>query len=98
MLTRTIQTFNYLADELNCHYIPVVKSWKLNERHYGSLQGLNKLETAEKHGEEKVKIWRRSFDTPPPALEESDPRHPTHDIRYKKVGPEELPSGEVLLS
>ena len=97
VLTRAVQTFNYLADELNCHYIPVVKSWKLNERHYGALQGLNKAETAAKHGEEMVKVWRRSFDTPPPLLDEHDSRHPAHDVRYKGVDPAELPAGEVNL-
>ena len=72
VLIRAIQTFNYAADELNCHYIPVVKNWRLNERHYGALQGLNKLETVEKHGKEQVQIWRRSYDIPPPPLDLND--------------------------
>ena len=95
VLTRAIQTFNYAADELNCHYIPIVKSWRLNERHYGALQGLNKLETVEKHGKEQVQIWRRSFDIPPPPLDENDERHPKFDSRYANLKPEELPLTEV---
>lgn len=95
VLTRAIQTFNYAAEELDCHYIPVVKHWRLNERHYGALQGLNKLETVEKHGEEQVKIWRRSYDIPPPALEENDTRHPKNDKRYKDLTPQQLPLTEV---
>lgn len=74
LLTRAIMTYNNVADELGCHHLPVVKHWRLNERHYGALQGLNKTETAEKHGEEQVKIWRRSYSTPPPALELDDER------------------------
>ena len=76
VLTRAIMTYNTVATELGCHYIPVHKHWRLNERHYGALQGLNKAETAAKHGEEKVLVWRRSYDIPPPELEESDERHP----------------------
>lgn len=91
MLTRAIQTFNYAAEELNCHYIPVVKDWRLNERHYGGLQGLNKLETVEKHGKEQVQKWRRSFDIPPPELDINDERHPKNDRRYKDVPAELLP-------
>ncbi len=90
-MTRAIQTFNYAADELDCHYIPVIKSWKLNERHYGALQGLNKLETVEKHGKEQVQIWRRSFDIPPPELDENDQRHPKFDRKYRDVDPALLP-------
>lgn len=95
VLTRAIQTFNYAAEELDCHYIPVIKHWRLNERHYGALQGLNKLETVEKHGKEQVQIWRRSYDIPPPALEENDTRHPKNDKRYRDLAPELLPKTEV---
>jgi 2,3-bisphosphoglycerate-dependent phosphoglycerate mutase len=77
-------------------WIPVEKSWRLNERHYGALQGLNKAETAAKHGEEQVHIWRRSYDVPPPALDESDPRWPGHDPRYASVPHDELPRTESL--
>lgn len=87
VLTRTIQTFNYAADEMNCHYIPIVKSWRLNERHYGALQGMDKLEIVERHGKEQVKIWRRSYDIPPPALDQNDERHPKNDRRYKDLNP-----------
>jgi 2,3-bisphosphoglycerate-dependent phosphoglycerate mutase len=79
-------------------WIPVERSWRLNERHYGALQGLNKAETTAQHGEEQVKIWRRSYDIPPPALEPSDPRHPSHDPRYRRLSPDELPATESLKS
>lgn len=95
-LTRAIKTLNIILDEMNLQWIPVVKEWQLNERHYGGLQGLNKAETAEKHGEEQVKIWRRSFDVPPPPMDKSDPDHPSNDPRYSDVNPDELPSGESL--
>lgn len=95
-LTRAIKTLNYILDEMRLHWIPVTKEWRLNERHYGGLQGLNKIETAEKHGESQVKIWRRSFDTPPPLMEKSSPEHPAKDPRYADVNPSELPSGESL--
>lgn len=95
VLTRAIQTFNYAAEELDCLYIPLLKSWRLNERHYGALQGLNKSETTAKHGEEQVKIWRRSFDIPPPPLEINDSRHPSHDSRYSGIDPALLPATEV---
>ena len=72
-----------MLDELDLMWIPVVRSWRLNERHYGALQGLNKAQTAAKYGEEQVKVWRRSYDIPPPALEDSDPRYPGHDPRYE---------------
>ena len=96
VLTRAIQTFNYAADEIDCHYIPVIKNWRLNERHYGALQGLNKLETVEKHGKEQVQIWRRSYDIPPPELELSDERHPLKDKRYKDLDQSLLPKTESL--
>ncbi len=95
-LTRAIKTLNFILDQMSLQWIPVLKEWQLNERHYGGLQGLNKTETAEKHGEEQVKIWRRSFDTPPPLMPLSDADHPTHDPRYSDVNPTELPSGESL--
>lgn len=75
-LKRAIKTYNNIASELDCHWIPLHKSWRLNERSYGALQGLNKAETAEKHGEEQVLIWRRSYDIPPPELSMDDERHP----------------------
>ena len=96
VLQRAICTYNTIAGELGCHWIPVNKHWRLNERHYGGLQGLNKSETAAKHGEEQVLIWRRSFDIPPPDLEETDERHPKFDDRYKSLAPELLPSTESL--
>ncbi len=95
-LTRAIKTLNFILDEMKLQWIPVTKEWRLNERHYGGLQGLNKTETAEKHGEAQVKIWRRSFDTPPPLVEMNDPQFPGHDPRYKDVPENELPRGESL--
>jgi 2,3-bisphosphoglycerate-dependent phosphoglycerate mutase len=77
-------------------WLPVIKSWRLNERHYGALQGLNKAETTAKHGEAQVKIWRRSYDIPPPALTPDDARHPGRDPRYAGLGPSELPLTESL--
>ena len=82
VLTRAIMTYNSISTELNSHYVPVHKHWRLNERHYGALQGLNKAETAAKHGEAKVLEWRRSYDIPPPPLDEDDERHPKTDPRY----------------
>jgi 2,3-bisphosphoglycerate-dependent phosphoglycerate mutase len=78
------------------NWLPVVKAWELNERHYGALQGLNKSETAEKYGEEQVKIWRRSYDVKPPALEETDKRHPKNDPMFRNVDPKNLPANESL--
>lgn len=75
----------------------MVKDWRLNERHYGALQGLNKLETVEKHGKDQVQIWRRSYDIPPPELEDNDARHPKNDKRYRGLAPEVLPKTEVSL-
>ncbi|MAF82716.1 MAG: 2,3-diphosphoglycerate-dependent phosphoglycerate mutase [Gammaproteobacteria bacterium] len=94
VLKRAIRTLWIILDEMNLMWIPVERSWKLNERHYGALQGLNKAETAEQHGEDQVKIWRRSYDIPPPALETSDQRHPCHDPRY--AGINNLPATESL--
>ncbi|MGM0602921.1 MAG: 2,3-diphosphoglycerate-dependent phosphoglycerate mutase [Bacillota bacterium] len=95
-LKRATKTLNIVLDIMDFHWIPVIKSWKLNERHYGALQGLNKAETAKKEGEEQVHIWRRSFDTPPPVLAEDDPRYPGHEEKYKDLSEEELPAAESL--
>jgi 2,3-bisphosphoglycerate-dependent phosphoglycerate mutase len=96
VLKRAIRTLWITLDEMDLMWIPVYRHWRLNERHYGALQGLNKAETAEKHGEEQVKIWRRSYDIPPPALSKSDERFPGHDPRYKKVAESDLPETESL--
>src|SRR6266496_2576201 len=82
VLKRAIKTLYRALDEMDMLWIPVTKHWRLNERHYGALQGLNKAETAAKHGEAQVKIWRRSYDIPPPPLAPDDPRHPSRDPRY----------------
>ena len=95
-LKRAIRTLWTVLDATEQMYIPIVNSWKLNERHYGALQGLNKPETVEKHGEEQVALWRRSYDVPPPALALDDPGHPTHDPKYKNIDPSLLPSTECL--
>ena len=81
---------------MKLNWVPVIKDWRLNERHYGELQGLNKSETAAKHGEEQVKIWRRSYDTPPPLMGKDHPEHPIYDERYQWINKELLPSGESL--
>jgi 2,3-bisphosphoglycerate-dependent phosphoglycerate mutase len=96
VLKRAIRTLFLALDEMDLLWLPVERSWRLNERHYGALQGLNKAETAAKFGEDQVKIWRRSYDTPPPPLEPADPRYPGHDPRYKDLGPAELPLTECL--
>jgi 2,3-bisphosphoglycerate-dependent phosphoglycerate mutase len=96
MLKRAIRTLWWTLDEMDLMWIPVYNSWRLNERHYGALQGLNKSETAAKYGEEQVLIWRRSYDIPPMALEKNDPRYPGLDVRYKELGPKELPLTECL--
>jgi 2,3-bisphosphoglycerate-dependent phosphoglycerate mutase len=96
VLKRAIRTLWIALDEMDLLWIPVERSWRLNERHYGALQGLNKAETAAKFGEAQVKIWRRSYDTPPPALERSDPRFPGNDPRYRDLAPAELPLTECL--
>ena len=85
VLKRAIRTLWLILDEMDRMWIPIETSWRLNERHYGALQGLNKAQTVEKHGEAQVKIWRRSYDIPPPVLEPSDPRHPKFDMRYQGV-------------
>lgn len=96
VLKRAIKTMNLVLEQLDQHWLPIVKSWRLNERHYGELQGLNKSEMAEKHGEDQVKLWRRSFDVPPPLLKVTDPRHPSHDPRYQDIPASEMPAGESL--
>ena len=96
VLKRAIRTLWSVLDELDLMWIPVEHSWRLNERHYGALQGLNKAQTAAKYGDEQVLIWRRSYDIPPPALEESDPRFPGTDPRYRDLSGAELPRTECL--
>ena len=96
VLRRAIKTLWIVLEELGQEWLPVSRAWQLNERHYGALQGLNKAETAEKFGEAQVKIWRRSYDTPPPALEWNDERHPRFDPRYASLTPEQLPATESL--
>jgi len=96
VLRRAIQTLWIVLQEMNLEWIPVMNAWQLNERHYGALQGLNKAETAQKFGEAQVKIWRRSYDVPPPALELDDERHPRFDPRYASLTPEQLPATESL--
>ena len=96
VLKRAIRTLWIVLDEMDLMWIPVHRSWRLNERHYGALQGLNKSETAAKFGEDQVKIWRRSYDVPPPVLEPADERYPGHDPRYKNLTAQELPLTECL--
>ncbi len=96
VLKRAIHTLHITLDAMDLAWIPEEKSWRLNERHYGTLQGLDKAETAAKFGEAQVKLWRRSFDTPPPALEAGDPRFPGRDPRYRGLAPSELPLAESL--
>jgi 2,3-bisphosphoglycerate-dependent phosphoglycerate mutase len=96
VLKRAIRTLWTVQDEMDLMWIPVHRSWRLNERHYGALQGLNKAETAAKFGEDQVKIWRRSYDVPPPALTADDERYPGHDPRYRHLTAAELPLTECL--
>ena len=96
VLKRAIRTLWIALDGLDAMWIPEEKSWRLNERHYGALQGLNKAETAAKHGEAQTKIWRRSYDIPPPPLMPDDPRHPSRDPRYHELSKNELPLAESL--
>lgn len=96
VLKRAIRTLWIVLDTMDLMWIPVERNWRLNERHYGALQGLNKAETAGKFGDDQVLIWRRSFDTPPPKLEESDPRYPGNDPRYQQLPENELPLTECL--
>ena len=95
-LKRAIHTLNHILDEMDRNWLPVIKTWKLNERHYGALQGLNKAETAEKYGEDQVKVWRRSFDVKPPELDPSDERAPKNQDVYRNEDPNVLPLTESL--
>jgi len=94
VLKRAIRTLWHVQDQMDLMWIPVIRDWRLNERHYGALQGLNKAETAAKYGDEQVHIWRRSYDIPPPVLDAKDERHPAHEPRY--AGIENLPATESL--
>src|SRR6188474_2584269 len=96
VLKRAIRTCFMALDELDLLWIPMEKNWRLNERHYGALQGLNKAETAARHGEDQVHIWRRSYDIPPPPLAPDDERHPSHDPRYAGLAAGDLPLTESL--
>jgi 2,3-bisphosphoglycerate-dependent phosphoglycerate mutase len=96
VLKRAIQTLWIVLQEMSLEWIPVVNAWQMNERHYGALQGLNKAETAKQYGEAQVKIWRRSYDVPPPPLEWEDQRHPQHDPRYAGLSKKQLPATESL--
>jgi len=96
VLKRAIRTLWIVTDEMDLLWVPVVRSWRLNERHYGALQGLNKAETAARHGEAQTKLWRRSYDIPPPALTPDDPRYPGKDPRYAGLSSDELPLTECL--
>jgi 2,3-bisphosphoglycerate-dependent phosphoglycerate mutase len=96
VLKRAIRTLWIALDALDLLWIPVEKNWRLNERHYGALQGLNKAETAARHGEEQTKIWRRSYDIPPPPLTPDDPRHPAREAKYALLDPRDLPLTETL--
>jgi len=96
LLKRAIRTLWLTLDEMDLMWIPVHRSWRLNERHYGALQGLNKAETAQKYGDDQVLVWRRSYDTPPPALQKSNPHYPGNDPRYGDLSEKELPLTECL--
>lgn len=96
VLKRAIHTLWIILEDMELEWIPVIRAWQLNERHYGALQGLNKAEMAKEYGEAQVKIWRRSYATPPPALDKDDERHPRFDRRYADLSPEELPDTESL--
>ncbi|WP_180131641.1 2,3-diphosphoglycerate-dependent phosphoglycerate mutase [Rhodoferax sp. BLA1] len=96
VLKRATQTLWHVLDIMDRTWLPVVNSWRLNERHYGALQGLNKSETAKQYGDAQVQVWRRSYDTPPPALEATDPRCERGDIRYSKLAPDQIPLTECL--
>ncbi|WKB52053.1 2,3-diphosphoglycerate-dependent phosphoglycerate mutase [Eleftheria terrae] len=96
VLKRAVWTLWHALDQMDRTWLPVVHSWRLNERHYGALQGLNKAETAKQYGDEQVLVWRRSYDTPPPALDAKDPRSERSDIRYARLKPEDIPLTECL--
>jgi 2,3-bisphosphoglycerate-dependent phosphoglycerate mutase len=95
-LKRAIRTLWIVMDGMDRMWVPVIRAWELNERHYGALQGLDKAETVRRHGEEQVLIWRRSYDVPPPPLDDDDPRHPRFETRYASVDPARLPATESL--
>jgi 2,3-bisphosphoglycerate-dependent phosphoglycerate mutase len=95
-LTRAIRTLWLIQEQMDLLWIPVFKTWRLNEKHYGVLQGLNKSEMAEKYGDAQVQIWRRSYDVPPPPMEDNDPRHPRFDHRYAALEPGQIPATESL--
>jgi 2,3-bisphosphoglycerate-dependent phosphoglycerate mutase len=96
LLTRAVETADVALAALGQPWLPVERSWRLNERHYGALQGLDKKETTEKHGAALTKLWRRSYDVPPPPVRMDDPRHPSHDRRYRRLAPDVLPASECL--
>jgi 2,3-bisphosphoglycerate-dependent phosphoglycerate mutase len=96
LLTRATQTAELALAALGQPWLPVLRTWRLNERHYGGLQGLDKRETAEKYGADQVRLWRRSYDVPPPPVGPDDPRHPVHDRRYARLAPDVLPGTECL--
>jgi 2,3-bisphosphoglycerate-dependent phosphoglycerate mutase len=96
VLKRATRTLWHVLDEMDRTWLPVVNSWRLNERHYGALQGLNKAETAKQYGDDQVLVWRRSYDTPPPSLEATDPRCERGDLRYAKLDPQQIPLTECL--
>ena len=96
LLVRAIKSANLALDAMGLSWLPVTRHWRLNERHYGALQGLNKAQTAAQHGDEQVLLWRRSYDIPPPGLDADDERHPRHDSRYALLAPEQLPATECL--
>jgi 2,3-bisphosphoglycerate-dependent phosphoglycerate mutase len=96
VLKRAIRTLWLMLDAMECMWLPVERSWRLNERHYGALQGLNKAQTVAQHGEAQVRVWRRSYDIPPPPLTPEDPRHPRFDTRYAALPPQDLPATESL--
>jgi 2,3-bisphosphoglycerate-dependent phosphoglycerate mutase len=96
VLKRAIHTLSFALDEMDRIWLPVVKDWRLNERHYGALQGLNKGDMAKQYGDEQVLVWRRSYDTPPPVLEANDPRGQRQDVRYSQLSPEQIPLTECL--
>jgi 2,3-bisphosphoglycerate-dependent phosphoglycerate mutase len=95
-LTRAIRTLWLILEQMDLLWIPIYKSWRLNEKHYGTLQGLNKSEMAEKYGDQQVLLWRRSYDIPPPPMNENDPRHPRFDHRYSHLNPVDIPATESL--
>ena len=98
ILKRTIKTWNIIADIIDQHHIPIYKNWRLNEKHYGALIGLNKVEISKKYGEEQVKMWRRDYYSKPPAMDKDDPRNPAYDPLYKDIPKDLLPLSEVMIS